>query len=79
MWYPIQVKQRDKTRSPDSRDFEGVMTTHDRTKGSPAQRSNRQRGEKQTPISQRERQPRKEIRAQGSSGVKLESGQVRYL
>ena len=33
VWYPIQVKQRDKTGSPDIRDFEGVMTTHDRTKG----------------------------------------------
>jgi site-specific DNA-methyltransferase (adenine-specific) len=32
-WYPIQVKQRDKTGSPDIRDFEGVMTTHERTKG----------------------------------------------
>lgn len=31
--YPIQVKQRDKTGSPDIRDFEGVMTTHERTKG----------------------------------------------
>ena len=33
LWYPIQVKQRDKAGSPDIRDFEGVMTTHDRTKG----------------------------------------------
>ena len=33
VWYPIQVKQRDKTGSPDIRDFEGVMTTHERTKG----------------------------------------------
>ena len=33
VWYPIQVKQRDKTGSPDIRDFEGAMTTHDRTKG----------------------------------------------
>ena len=33
VWYPIQVKQRDKAGSPDIRDFEGVMTTHDRTKG----------------------------------------------
>jgi hypothetical protein len=32
-WYPIQVKQRDKTGSPDIRDFEGVMTTHERKKG----------------------------------------------
>jgi hypothetical protein len=28
IWYPIQVKQRDKTGSPDIRDFEGVMTSH---------------------------------------------------
>lgn len=33
VWYPIQVKQKDKTGSPDIRDFEGVMTTHERTKG----------------------------------------------
>jgi site-specific DNA-methyltransferase (adenine-specific) len=33
VWYPIQVKQKDKVGSPDIRDFEGVMTTHDRTKG----------------------------------------------
>ena len=32
-WYPIQVKQQDKTGSPDIRDFEGVMTTNERTKG----------------------------------------------
>jgi DNA modification methylase len=33
VWYPIQVKQKDKTGSPDIRDFEGVMTTQERTKG----------------------------------------------
>jgi hypothetical protein len=33
VWYPIQVKQKDKTGSPDIRDFEGVMATHERTKG----------------------------------------------
>jgi site-specific DNA-methyltransferase (adenine-specific) len=33
VWYLIQVKQKDKTGSPDIRDFEGVMTTHERTKG----------------------------------------------
>lgn len=33
VWYPIQVKQHDRTGSPDIRDFEGVMTTHERTKG----------------------------------------------
>ena len=33
VWYPIQVKQKDRTGSPDIRDFEGMMTTHERTKG----------------------------------------------
>jgi DNA modification methylase len=33
VWYPIQVKQKDKVGSPDIRDFEGAMVTHDRTKG----------------------------------------------
>lgn len=33
VWYPIQVKQRDRAGSPDIRDFEGVMTTHERNKG----------------------------------------------
>lgn len=33
VWYPIQVKQRDKVGSPDIRDFIGVMTTHERIKG----------------------------------------------
>ena len=32
-WYPIQVKQKDKAGTPDIRDFEGVMTMHDRKKG----------------------------------------------
>ena len=32
-WYPIQVKQKDKAGSPDIRDFEAVMTMHDRKKG----------------------------------------------
>ena len=32
-WYPIQVKQKDKAGTPDIRDFEGVMTMHERTKG----------------------------------------------
>jgi DNA modification methylase len=33
VWYPIQVKQKDKVGSPDIRDFEGMMVTHDRSKG----------------------------------------------
>lgn len=33
VWYPIQVKQRDKVGSPDIRTFEGVMVTQERTKG----------------------------------------------
>ena len=33
VWYPIQVKQRDKVGTPDIRDFEGVLTMHERTKG----------------------------------------------
>ncbi len=33
IWYPIQVKQRDKVGSPDIRNFEGVMVTQERTKG----------------------------------------------
>jgi SAM-dependent methyltransferase len=32
-WYPIQVKQKDKTGSPEIQNFEGVMTTHERKKG----------------------------------------------
>jgi len=33
VWYPIQVKQRDKVGSPEVRNFEGVMVTQERTKG----------------------------------------------
>jgi DNA modification methylase len=33
VWYPIQVKQKDKVGSPEVRDFEGVMVTQERTKG----------------------------------------------
>ncbi len=32
-WYPIQVKQKDKTGRPDIDSFEAVMTREDRTKG----------------------------------------------
>ena len=32
-WYPIQVKQKDKTGSPEIQNFEGVMTTNERKKG----------------------------------------------
>ncbi len=32
-WYPIQVKQKDKTGRPDIQQFIGVMTTHQRKKG----------------------------------------------
>jgi DNA modification methylase len=32
-WYPIQVKQKDKTGRPDVQQFIGVMTTHNRKKG----------------------------------------------
>jgi len=33
VWYPIQVKQRDKAGRPDIDSFEAVMTRTDRTKG----------------------------------------------
>ena len=33
IWYPIQVKQKDKVGSPDIRDFQGVMVTQERAKG----------------------------------------------
>ncbi len=33
VWYPIQVKQKDKLGRPDVDSFEAVMTRHDRTKG----------------------------------------------
>lgn len=33
VWYPIQVKQRDKAGRPDIDSFEAVMTREDRTKG----------------------------------------------
>lgn len=33
VWYPIQVKQRDKVGRPDIDSFEAVMTREDRTKG----------------------------------------------
>jgi DNA modification methylase len=33
IWYPIQVKQRDKAGRPDIDSFEAVMTREDRTKG----------------------------------------------
>jgi len=33
VWYPIQVKQRDKAGRPDIDSFEAVMTRMDRTKG----------------------------------------------
>jgi DNA modification methylase len=33
LWYPIQVKQKDKVGRPDIDAFEAVMTRHDRTKG----------------------------------------------
>jgi hypothetical protein len=32
-WYPIQVKQQDKTGRPDIQQFAGVMTTQERKKG----------------------------------------------
>lgn len=32
-WYPIQVKQKDKARSPDIRDFAGVLARDRRDKG----------------------------------------------
>ena len=33
VWYPIQVKQKDKLGRPDVDSFEAIMTRHDRTKG----------------------------------------------
>jgi site-specific DNA-methyltransferase (adenine-specific) len=33
VWYPIQVKQKDKLGRPDVDNFEAIMTRHDRTKG----------------------------------------------
>ena len=33
VWYPIQVKQKDKVGRPDVDSFEAVMTREDRTKG----------------------------------------------
>jgi len=33
VWYPIQVKQKDKAGRPDIDAFEAVMTRHDCTKG----------------------------------------------
>ena len=33
VWYPIQVKQKDKAGRPDIDAFEAVMTREDRTKG----------------------------------------------
>ena len=33
VWYPVQVKQRDKADRPDIDSFEAVMTREDRTKG----------------------------------------------
>ena len=33
VWYPIQVKQKDKVGRPDIDSFEAVMTREDRTKG----------------------------------------------
>ena len=33
VWYPIQVKQKDKTGRPDIDSFEAVMTRNDCTKG----------------------------------------------
>jgi hypothetical protein len=33
VWYPIQVKQKDKAGRPDIDSFEAVMTREDRTKG----------------------------------------------
>ena len=33
VWYPIQVKQKDKAGRPDIDSFEAVMTRTDRTKG----------------------------------------------
>ena len=33
VWYPIQVKQKDKTGRPDIDAFEAVMMREDRTKG----------------------------------------------
>jgi hypothetical protein len=33
IWYPIQVKQKDKAGRPDIDSFEAVMTREDRTKG----------------------------------------------
>ena len=33
VWYPIQVKQRDKVGRPDIDSFEAVMAREDRTKG----------------------------------------------
>ncbi|HUT36243.1 MAG TPA: hypothetical protein VNE39_22335 [Planctomycetota bacterium] len=33
LWYPIQVKQKDKVGRPDIGSFEAVMTREERTKG----------------------------------------------
>ena len=33
VWYPIQVKQKDKVGRPDIDSFEAVMTREERTKG----------------------------------------------
>ncbi|MEK7757556.1 MAG: DNA methyltransferase [Planctomycetota bacterium] len=33
VWYPIQVKQKDRLGRPDVDSFEAIMTRHDRTKG----------------------------------------------
>jgi hypothetical protein len=33
VWYPVQVKQKDKTGRPDIDAFEAMMTRSDRTKG----------------------------------------------
>jgi hypothetical protein len=33
MWYPIQVKQKDKVGRPDIDEFEAMMNREDRTKG----------------------------------------------
>ncbi len=33
VWYPIQVKQKDRVGRPDIDSFEAVMTREDRTKG----------------------------------------------